>query len=36
MKGTWSGGSLAGDPRGYVEKASEKSISSYGGPIWGT
>jgi hypothetical protein len=36
MKGTWSGGSLAGDPEGYIEKVLEKGISSYRGPISGT
>ena len=36
VKGTWRGGSLAGDPEGYVEKALETGISFHRGPIWGT
>jgi hypothetical protein len=32
---TWSGGSLAGDPEGFVEKALETGISSYRGPALG-
>jgi len=35
VKGTWKGGSLAGDPEGYVEKALETGISFHMGPIWG-
>jgi hypothetical protein len=35
VKGTWSGGSLAGDPQGYVEKALETGISSHRGPALG-
>ena len=35
MKGTWSAGSLAGDPEGYVEKALETGISSHKGPTLG-
>ena len=31
MKGTWSGGSLAGDPEGFVEKPLETDISSHRG-----
>ena len=36
MKGTWREGSLAGDPKGYVEKALEMGISLHRGPTWGT
>jgi len=35
VKGTWNGGSLAGDPEGYVEKALETGISSHSGPTLG-
>jgi hypothetical protein len=35
VKGNWSGGSLAGDPEGYVEKALETGISSHRGPTLG-
>ena len=35
MKGTWSWGSLAGDPERYVEKSLETGISSYRGPALG-
>ena len=31
VKGTWSEGSLAGDPGGYVEKALEMDISFHRG-----
>jgi hypothetical protein len=34
-EGTWSGGSFAGDPEGYVEKALETGISSHRGPVLG-
>ena len=36
LKGAWREGSLAGDPKGYVEKALETDISFHRGPIWGT
>ena len=36
VKGTKRGGSLAGDPEGYVEKALETGISLHRGPVWGT
>ena len=36
VKGTWRKGSLAGDPKGYVEKALEMGISFHRGPVWGT
>ena len=35
MKGTWSGGSLVGDPEGFVEKALETGISSHRSPTLG-
>jgi len=35
VKGTWSGGSLVGDPEGYVKKALEIGISSHRGPTLG-
>jgi len=35
VKGTWSGGSLAGDPEEFVEKALETGISSHRGPVLG-
>ena len=35
VKGTWSGGSLAGDPEGFAEKALETCISSHRGPTLG-
>jgi len=35
VKGTCSGGSLAGDAEGFAEKALETGISSYRGPTWG-
>jgi hypothetical protein len=35
VKGIWSGGCLAGDPKGYVEKALETGISSHRGPALG-
>jgi len=33
VKGTCSEGSLAGDPRGYAEKALEMNISFHMGPV---
>jgi hypothetical protein len=36
VRGTWREGSLAGDPKGYVEKALETGISLHRGPVWGT
>jgi len=37
LKGTWREGFLAGDPKGYAEKALEMGISFHRGPIlWGT
>jgi hypothetical protein len=35
VKGTWSGGSLAGDPEGFVEKALETGIFTHRGPTLG-
>jgi hypothetical protein len=35
VKGTWSGGSLAEDPEGFVGKALETGISSHRGPTLG-
>jgi hypothetical protein len=35
VKGTWSGGSFAGDPEGYVEQALETGIFSHRGPTLG-
>jgi hypothetical protein len=35
VKGTWGGGSLAGDPEGFVEKTLETGISSHRGPTLG-
>jgi len=35
VKGTWSGGSLAGDPEGFAEKALETGFSSHRGPTLG-
>ena len=34
--GIWREGSLAGDPKGYVEKALETGSSFCRGPDWGT
>jgi len=36
VKGTWREGSLAGDPKGYLERALETGISLYRGSVWGT
>ena len=36
VKGTWRGGSLAGNPEGCVEKVLETGISFHWGPVWGT
>ena len=35
MKGTWREGSLAGDPKGFVQKDMETGISLHTGPILG-
>jgi hypothetical protein len=35
VKGTWSGGSLAGDREGFVEKALKTGFSSHRGPTLG-
>jgi hypothetical protein len=35
VKGTWREGSLAGDPKRYVEKALEMGISFHRGPVLG-
>jgi hypothetical protein len=36
VNGTWRKSSLAGDPKGYAEKALEMGISFHRGPSWGT
>jgi len=36
VKGTWRDSSLTGDPKGYVEKALETTVSFHRGPTWGT
>jgi len=36
VKGTWGEGSLAGDPKGYMEKVLEKGISFHRGLVWET
>jgi hypothetical protein len=35
VKGTWRGGSLAGNPEGYLEKDLEKGISFHRGFAFG-
>jgi hypothetical protein len=35
VRGTWSGGPLAGDPEGFVEKSLETGIFFHRGPTLG-